>query len=210
MVSPETKLGIVESRAWVTELLVELGLEQERKKEALRRTEELQIEVDELRCVQDILQVASKLMYENLSVKLGHIITEGLLLVFPESELEFCVSFVERRNQIECDLYLQDAEGTKYDVINSVGGGITDFVSILLRIVFIALSQNVNVIFADEPGKFISRDKIHDATMFLAKVCDDLDFSLVVVTHITEMVEAAKAVYQVRRASRVSTTRKLR
>lgn len=166
--------------------------------------DELQVQIEELKTFSEVLQAASKLMYANLSVRLGNIITEGLTLVFPETDYRFAVEFVERRNQIETDLYLVDSEGNQYDPVHSVGGGITDFIALLLRITYIALSKSKKVIIADEPSKFISRDKIGDATKFLAKVCEDLGFDLIVVTHIPEMVEVSRKIYVVKKKGKIS------
>ncbi len=204
----ETDAILHNCRAQIDEFQLIRKLETRSIKEETEQLLSAQEDQEELKVIQEVLQTASKLMYTNLSVKLGNVITEGLTLVFPESNLRFVVDFVERRNQIEADLYLVDEEGNQYDPVNSVGGGITDFISLLLRVAYIALSKYRNFIAADEPSKFISRDKIYDATVFLAKVCDDLKFDLLVVTHIPEMVDAAKTVYFVRKRQDISQVRK--
>ncbi len=199
-----TAQHISNCRLRLTELSTERKLKETEITKLKAEVDELDKTTDELRIILEILQTASKLLYSNLSVKLGAIITEGLSLVFPESDLSFNIEFVERRNQIEADMYLSDSDGNQYDAVNGVGGGITDFISLLLRITFIKLSQYRDFIACDEPSKFISRDKIPEASIFLAKICKDLQFELLCVTHIPEMVEVAKKIYKVELRSGVS------
>jgi len=200
---------IKNARDTLSELFTERKLEEQNLAVNEKKQIEIQSNIDELKVIQEILQAASKLMYANLSVKLGNVISEGLALVFPESDYSFSVEFVERRNQIEADMFIVDSAGNKYDPINDIGGGITDFVSLLLRITYIALSKHRNVIAADEPSKFISHDKIHEATVFLSKVCEDLKFHLLVITHIPAMVEVAKTRYTVVKKGSESRLRKM-
>ena len=191
-------------RKKVDALCTERDIEiREKDKEELQLVD-IQADIDELRVIYEVLQTAETLMFSNLSVRLGNVITEGLSLVFPEEDLSFVVDFQERRNQTEADLYLMDSEGNKFDPIDEVGGGITDFVSWLLRIAYIKMSNNKDFMFADEPGRFISRDKIGLATQFVSKVCEDLNFEILVVTHIPEMVINAKTRYLVTKRNKVS------
>jgi len=184
-------------RVRLTELATEKKLKEAEVTKLQVRVDELDIVVEELRVVLDVLQTASKLMYSNLSVKLGAIITEGLSLVFPESDLSFVIEFVERRNQIEADVYLMDVDGNQYDPVDGVGGGITDFISLLFRITYVKLSNYRDFIAVDEPAKFISRDKMPEAAIFLAKICKDLQFELLCVTHVPELAECANRIYKV-------------
>lgn len=165
------------------------------------------LEIEEL---QELFQTAVKLMYSNLSSKLGDVITEGLNNVFPESQYKFCVEFVERRNTVEADVYLQDSNGNKYHPLDAVGGGIADFISILFRITYIVLSPNKNVLIADEPLKFIDRGNVGHAVKFIKGVCKDLGVQMLFISHIPEMVECSDRVYSVTKKSGVSSVRKIK
>lgn len=173
---------------------------------------QLQIEkgkLHEIELLQELFQISIKLMYTNLSSKLGAVITEGLAIVFPEAQYTFMVEFVERRGTIEADLFLQDRNNNKYHPLDAVGGGVSDFISILLRIVYIVLSRYKNVLLADEPLKFISRGKIGKATKFIRQVCEDFNFQLVVVSHIPELINECDARYEVQQRRGVSTIYKM-
>ena len=193
----ELQEQVARLRKRIDKQIVVYELEQEKLTKYEQQVIDHEQILEELLVAQNIFQTATKMMYDSLSNQLGNIITEGLKIVFPESEYSFKVAFVERRNTIECDLSLIDSKGNEYDPMKSVGGGVADFISLLLRITYVMLSPHENIIIADEPAKFIDRDRINTATQFIKKVCDDFGLELVVITHIPQMVEVAKTVYVV-------------
>jgi len=159
--------------------------------------EALGVEITKLDDMQEMFQIASKLMYDNLSIKLGNIITEGLSIVFPEEELTFTIEFVERRNTIEADLYLLDKSNNKYHPLDAVGGGVADFISILLRCTYVILSTYDNTLVCDEPLKFLDRERISLGAEFINKLCMDFDLQILMVSHIPEIIELAEKVYHI-------------
>lgn len=166
--------------------------------------------VKEVSLVQEVFQAAIKLLYENLSAQLGNIITEGLSIVFPDSQYRFIVEFVERRNTVEADLFLEDADGDRYHPLDAVGGGVADFVSLLLRITYIILSEYDTILFSDEPLRFVDRSRVGSAAQFIKKICADFEFQLLLVSHIPEMVECADTIYEVQKIKGVSIATKIK
>jgi len=165
--------------------------------------------IEEIEAVQKLFQSAVALMYENLSSKLGDIITEGIAIVFPDAQLKFVVNFVERRNNVEADILLEDSDGEQFSVLDDSGGGLADFIALLLRITYIILSEHSNILIADEPLKFIDRDRIPEAAQFIRKVCADFDFQLVFASHIPEMVAESETVYKVTKSKGISTVKRV-
>ena len=152
-----------------------------------------------------LISQSIQVMYESLSAQLGDIITEGIRCVFPDSPyIKFVIEFVPRRDNVEADLYLIDRNGEKYHPMDAVGGGVADLIAILLRITYIKLSRNDNLLVADEPLKFVDRSRVEDAAKFIHQVCKDLDFSLLLVTHIPELIKVADAIYKVVRKNEIS------
>lgn len=170
-----------------------------------------QDKLQQTQAVQEIFQTAIRLLYQNLSSKLGDIITEGLSIVFPDSPYRFVIDFVERRGTIEADLFLEDpvAEEKRFHPLADVGGGIADFVSLLLRITYIILSKYDNILIADEPLKFLDRTRIEDAARFVVGLCKEFQFQILCVTHIPEFVENAEISYEVRKNKSISVLKKL-
>ena len=196
------------------DIVDELKAERSVATKALSTLEEgkvsLENHIKEIVVVQEVFQSAIKLLYDNLSMHLGGIITEGLSMVFPDSNYQFVIDFVERRGTVEADLWLEDDEGERYHPLDAVGGGISDFVSLLLRITYLILSDYENTLICDEPGKFISSDKREEAANFLKKICEDFDFQVLMVSHIPEMIQCANVVYTLKKQRGVSYATKIK
>ena len=158
-----------------------------------------------------LISQSIQIMYESLSSRLGDIITEGIHCVFPDSPYsKFVIEFVPRRDTVEADLFLIDASGEKYHPVNAVGGGVADLIALLLRIAYIKLSPYKDILIADEPLRFVDRTRIGDAAKFVSQVCKDLDFTLLMVTHIPELQTHSNTIYRVVRKNGISTVDKIK
>lgn len=201
---------MIKARKRINELLAEQRVARKALANFEQQLETEHAILEDIKEVQQLFQSAVSLMYANLSTKLGDIITEGLTLVFPDSQYKFVVEFVERRNNVEADIYLEDSGGNRYDPLNDVGGGIVDFVGLMLRITYIILSQYDNFLAADEPLKFIDKGRIPEAAAFIRKICEDFKFQLLMVSHIPELVEASEAVYKIEKKGGISKAVKIK
>lgn len=194
----------MEIREKLNELLAEKRLAE---KKLITLNQELALKHEymvQVQNVQELFQQAIKVVYDHLSSRLGNIITEGLSIVFPDAGYKFTIEFVERRGNVEADIFLEDSEGNRFHPLEGVGGGVADFVSLLLRCTYIILSRFRNTLIADEPLKFIDRDRIPEAARFLRQLCEDFDFQMIVVTHIPEIVQYSEKVYKVEKVKGVS------
>ena len=63
---------------------------------------------------------------------------------------------------------------------------------------------------ADEPLRFVDRTRIGDAAKFVSQVCKDLDFTLLMVTHIPELQTHSNTIYRVVRKNGISTVDKIK
>lgn len=179
-------------------------------RKALADKEELEKMLTDLINVQALLQTTTSAIYANLSSSLGDIITEGLSIVFPEENYKFVIRFEEKRNKVEVSFVLIDDVGEEFDPVNDVGGGVADIISILLRITYIVLSRHQNILIADEPLKFVDRDRIELAATFINKVAKELKFQILMVTHIPEFTQIADTVYAVSKSKKISRVRKVK
>ncbi len=200
---------MIEARKRIDELKAEQRVAKKRLGNLNKQLDKELKNIEEIEAVQKLFQSAVALMYENLSSKLGDIITEGIAIVFPDAQLKFVVNFVERRNNVEADILLEDSDGEQFSVLDDSGGGLADFIALLLRITYIILSEHNNILIADEPLKFIDRDRIPEASQFIRKVCEDFDFQLVFVSHIPEMVAESETVYKVTKSKGISTVKRV-
>ncbi len=201
---------MIETRNKINELLAEKKVATKLLDSLTAQVEEHNNSLIEIEKVQELFQIAVKLMYTNLSTKLGDVITEGISIAWPDAQCKFVIEFVERRNNVEADIFLENSNGYRVNPLYSGGGGLADFISLLLRITYIILSKYDNTLCADEPLKFIDRERIPEAAQFIKKICTDLNFQLIMISHIPELLQESDIVYKVTRAKKVSTIKKLK
>lgn len=199
-----------EARNKINKLLAEQSIATKTLNTLTSELEKDNNELVEIEKVQELFQTAVKLMYDNLSAKLGDIITEGISIIFPDAQCKFVIDFVERRNTIEADIFIENSNGVRSTPLFSGGGGLADLISLLLRITYIILSKHDNILIADEPLKFMDRGRIPEAAKFIKKVCEDFNFQLLMVSHIPELLQESEVVYNVKMIKKVSKVTKVK
>ena len=195
-------------RERLNELLAEKRVANKRLEILEKDLAKIENKISELNEAQVIFQTAAKIMYGSLSSKLGDIVTEGLNIIFPEAGYRFIIEFIERRSTIECDLYLLDQDDKRLDPLTSVGGGVADVISMLLRCTYIILNPSfAKVLIADEPFRFVDRERIPEAALFLRKICENFGLQVIVITHIPELMLESEKVYVVTKTKGISSVR---
>lgn len=191
--------------------LMAFDIEAENMEKYKADIQKYELQLREAEQLLSLFQNSTKAMYSGISTKIGNIITEGIAQVFPDEDCKFRIEFVERRSNIEADLFLEDSSGERYtNLTKEVGGGLIDFISMLLRMMYIMLSPYDNILIADEPLKFVDKERIALAVEFIHRVCEEFNFQILVVSHIPEMIESAEVVYRVEKRNKVSTVTKIR
>lgn len=143
--------------------------------------------------VREIYQQAALNIQNYLANHFANIVTDALRTVFPEKNVEFDVSFIEKRNTTECEFKLTQRD-REYSIFNSRGYGMADLISLTLRIAYILLDNVDNVAILDEPFRNLSKDKHELASIFLQRISHDLDFQFIINTHIDYITEYADTV----------------
>ena len=65
------------------------------------------------------------------------------------------ISFEMKRGKTEAEIFLVDSQDKPFDLEDAVGGGLSDIVSLSLRLTFLKLSNSNPVLILDEPCKFL-------------------------------------------------------
>ena len=149
-----------------------------------------------------IHQVAQKTL-EQLSVNVSSLVTQALKSVFDDPYI-FLVEFCTKRNQTECEFYIQ-RRGCKIDPLDASGGGVADIISFALRAVFLKLSGQRPLLLLDEPFKFLSSDLQQFASQMLKTISTQLGIQVVMVTHLPELIGCVDNVIKVSQNKGVST-----
>lgn len=145
--------------------------------------------------LKEIARKAAKLVQDHLATKLSGIVTKALSTVF-EEPIEFVAQFVERRGVSECDLFLRIGD-YDYDILNGMGGGIADVCSMCLQMAFIMMSQVNRVLVIDEPARHMDSVAQERFIAVLQELCQELNFTIIMVTHSQAFVEGSDKVFKV-------------
>ena len=138
-------------------------------------------ELQELKATWEWVREVSNSIVSNISSKVEDITSSAVQIAEPNLELK--VNFVNRRNNVECDLLLHDKSYDFYvHPIEDVGGGIADITSFALRLVFKKISNDTrNILFVDEPFKFVSLGIPYIDLLQMLK--EKMKIQLIVLTH---------------------------
>lgn len=148
---------------------------------------------------------------EQLQYHISDITSLALSAVF-EDPYELKVSFVQRRDKMECDLTFTRA-GVELDPLNSSGYGAVDVASLALRVASWSMQRprRRNTIILDEPLKYLSEDMQVFAGKMIKELSDKLGIQFIIVTHEPLLADFADRTFLVRqhiktKKSKVMTT----
>lgn len=195
-------------RNWREELERFKGKQQqviERQALLEKKLSQLQTERLELEQTQVIIQNVAQLTQNELRYQVSEIVTLALAAVFDDPyELE--VSFEQRRNQTECDIFFV-RNGEPIDPLTASGGGAVDVAAFALRVALWALKSERNrpLLILDEPLKFLKGGDLPErGAKMLKEISAKLRIQLIYVSHIPEQVESADKVFYIKKKRGIS------
>ena len=110
------------------------------------------------------------------------LLTAGLRLVFEDQNLEFRTRVEKFRGKtaIKFELF---QDGRTAPLMDAFGGGVIAVAGVLLRVVTIITLGMKRVLLLDESLAHLSEQYHVNASQLLQKLCEDLDFTVVMVSH---------------------------
>ena len=116
-----------------------------------KNLEKLIAKKDNLEKAQALIQFIAQATQEQLRYHISELISLALASVF-EEPYEFDVDFVQRRNQVECDLWFV-RDGNRISPMTASGGGAVNVAAFALRVACHALKspKSRSVLILDEP-----------------------------------------------------------
>lgn len=128
------------------------------------------------------LQEVAKDVQKNLEGRISELVSVALMAVFGPDAPRFVCEFIERRNVMECDLFLEQ-NGRRYAPTEGGGGGPADVSDFALRIAYWSLNKNRPSFVLDEPFKYVSHDLQGAVSDMLKMLCDKLNLQIIMVSH---------------------------
>jgi len=156
---------------------------------------ETEKQVDTWQKVQLLFTKSSDYARTQLKARIEETVTAALNAVFGEG-MEFLVNLRESRDQAAADWQVV----SRYNDMTVVGdpetargGGVTDIVSLALRLSLLELARPKpdGPLILDEPGKMVSREYLPGMAKFLSMYAERLGRQIIMVTHADELAEQA-------------------
>lgn len=130
-----------------------------------------------------IIQEVGFKTQEQLQFHISDITSLALSAVF-DDPYELKVSFVKRRDKMECDLtFIRN--GVEIEPLNGSGYGAVDVASLALRVASWSMQhpKSRNLIVLDEPLKYLSEDLQIHAGKMIKELSIKLNLQFIIVTH---------------------------
>jgi len=158
--------------------------------------------------VRKFLQEVAKDVQKNLEGRISELVSVALLAVFGPDAPKFICEFVERRNVMECDLFLEK-NGRRYAPTEGGGGGPADVADFALRIAYWSLNKNRPTFVLDEPFKYVSHDLQGAVSDMITMLCDKVYLQIIMASHQKSVNALADKTLVVEQEDGVSTVKEV-
>jgi len=162
-------------------------------------------ECEELKTEAALLTDTESLLFHISSQVLGSstgaidkLVTAGLQVVFEDQNLALETELDKQRGKTAIKLKLTES-GETAPIRDGYGGGVLALVGVLLRVTTILILDLRRFLVLDESLSHVSDQYIHPTSKFLKKLCEDLGFEILMVTHQQEFAEYADRHFEAKR-----------
>lgn len=204
-----------ETRAKLLDLKQEVHGKYVLKQDRVRQLDALRSETTKLALEADVLEKTEQVLLHISTKVLGQstknidkLVSAGLKLVFDDQSLEFRTIMDKSRGKTSLKFELLEG-GRSSPIMTSYGGGVLAVAGVLLRVVTITALGLKRVLLLDESLSHLADAYIPNASKLLKKLCKELDFTIVVVTHLPAFAEHADAHYKAVRSPSGTTFQKV-
>lgn len=156
-----------------------------------------------------LLNAVQLVTQEQIRHIIEELVTRALQVVMGD-EYSFRINYEVRRNRSEANLRIVK-NGEEFDPKDEVGGGVVDTAAFGLRMALwaIAKDQPRPILVLDEPGKWISRDRIAEFGSMLREIARLFDVQVIMVSHDPTLIETADRSFEVVQTRGVSSVTRL-
>ena len=209
----ESELAVLRTRYSQAQGSRDLLVSQRREKQAELTAAQADIEL--WRQVQVLLSKASEFAREQLKTRIEQTVTAALTAIFADSTMRFEIEMGSIGGRPSADWRVVSCYGdtgseSQVSVVASPedakGGGVTDIVSLALRLALLELSRPKpgGPVLFDEPGKMISKEYLPSVAEFLKQYAAKTGRQIIMVTHHEVLADVADVGYVVKQENGVS------
>jgi DNA repair exonuclease SbcCD ATPase subunit len=174
--------------------LIRIGIENNNKKIATS-ADELKINQDALQFLEDLANSRRN----SMKGKIEAVITEALALVYgPEYSVELMYDIKNNRSFLDIELIKQTANGEIRRNMSGFGGGVSDCISVPLRLlVLLGSKQTGRICILDECYKHVDPERIEFVSKFIQEIAKKLNIQIIICSHHSAMKDSADVVYEI-------------
>jgi len=174
----------------------------ELEEQALEAAKALTVGQDALQFVEEVAGARRG----DIKERIEQIITEALQIVYGSSYSAVLIYSVKNnRSHLDIELVKDTKAGKVQRRMNGFGGGVSDTISIPLRLsVILGSGQTAKVCVFDECYKHLDPERIPFAANFIRQIAEQLGIQIIMLSHHEAMKEQAEVVYTIQDESGVS------
>jgi DNA repair exonuclease SbcCD ATPase subunit len=212
--APENRLPKIETalaalRSDYDRAAGQLAYLERHKAEKLAELEKAQEDIRVWQLVQALFAKVSEYAREQLRQKIEATVTAALQAIFEDDGLEFKVVLRQERGQAAADWEVVSKYGefvVAGDPENSRGGGVSDVVSLALRLALLELARPKpgGPVLLDEVGKHVSANYAPNVATFLKEYARRTGRQVILITHQAALAEVADVSYRVSQQNGIS------
>lgn len=133
-----------------------------------------------------------------LSVKdrLESLTNQGLEYIFGSSKVRVSIESEFKNNKTIFSLRIRKQGVDTDGVVESFGGGLLSVIAFILKIVAVVLVENRRFLILDESLSMLSDEYQEPMSKFIATLCKELDFTIVLITHQPKLSTYADVCYE--------------
>jgi DNA repair exonuclease SbcCD ATPase subunit len=164
---------------------------------ARNKTKMVEIEAEKTQHVKAIgvMDKAIQIVSANGIGKIESVVSDGLKLIF-DSDYKL---IIERKDGVRGESYkiLLEKNGFTAPPIESVGGGLVNVISFLLRVIMIQRFKLAKLIVLDESMNNVSPEFIPKVSEMLKTLCDEHGYVILAITQQSALASSADRVFRV-------------
>lgn len=142
-----------------------------------------------------VMDKAIQIVSANGIGKIESVVSDGLKLIF-DADYKL---IIERKEGVRGDSYkiVVEKDGFAGPPLETVGGGVVNVISFLLRVIMIQRFKLAKLVVLDESMNNVSNSNIGRVSQMLKTLCDDYGYCILAVTHQPALAAVADRVFTV-------------
>jgi len=203
------EIGLSELKSRYNQAQGQLGLLKEQQTEKQRALTSAQKNIETWQQVQVLFGKVSEFARQQLKLKIEQTVTAALQAVFERDDISFSVEMKTVGGQPAAEWAVVSQYGdvsVSGDPQDSRGGGVSDIVSLALRLALLELARPkpLGPVLLDEVGKHVSAGYAPNVAAFLKQYAEKTGRQIILITHDPNLAEVADVSYRVSQEDGVS------